>query len=120
MQMALEELKLENEDLKVSLSLNKESLKEMIREQTAASNKETSLIQTIKIISMENTKLTQALDSLKLKMMSPQTLVDRDVQTEMQARKDHEMQTESISLIDASTDCNVSNTAIGIQTDVNK
>ena len=58
MQMALEELRAENEDLKVSLSLNKESLKEMIKERTMASDKETSLIQTIKIISMENTKLT--------------------------------------------------------------
>ena len=79
MQMALEEMKLENEDLKVSLGLNKESLKDMIREQTMAANKEASLIQTIKIISMENTKLSQTLDSLKIKLMSQKTLVDRDV-----------------------------------------
>ena len=44
MKVALEEIKRENEDLKVSLSLNKESLKDMIKEQTLASTKEASLI----------------------------------------------------------------------------
>ena len=38
---------------------------------------------------MENTKLTQAIDSLKLKMLSQKTLVDRDVQTETLALQEH-------------------------------
>ena len=82
MQFALDEIRRENEDLKVNLSLNKESLKDMIKEQALAATKEASLIETIKIISMENTKLSMEIDSLKMKMISKTTMVDRDAQVD--------------------------------------
>ena len=47
-----------------------------------AATKEASLIETIKIISIENTKLTLSLESIKMKMMSQKILVDRKMQTE--------------------------------------
>ena len=59
---------MENEDLKVNLTLNKDSLKEMLTEQAQSAAKEASLIQTITILSQENTRLTDQINALSVKL----------------------------------------------------
>ena len=54
----------ENEDLKYSLQLNKESLQSMLLESQRCFAKEKSLIETINIISKDNGQLKQQVDQL--------------------------------------------------------
>jgi len=55
-------LKQENEDLRVNLKINKESLQTLLQAQP---KEETALIKTINLISSENVKLQIALDRLR-------------------------------------------------------
>ena len=72
---------MENDDLKVNLTLNKDSLKEMLKEQAQSAAKEASLIQTITILSQENTRLTEHVNaqSTKITSMSKSNPLDKSV-----------------------------------------
>ena len=61
----VENLRRENEDLRTNLRLNKESLQAMLIESQNKTAKETSLIETINIISQENVTLKEQIDALK-------------------------------------------------------
>ena len=63
--LAVENLRRENEDLRTNLRLNKESLQAMLVESQNKSVKETSLIETINIISRENSTLKEQIEALK-------------------------------------------------------
>ena len=61
----VDSLRRENEDLKTNLRLNKESLQAMLIESQNKTAKETSLIETINIISQENGTLKEQIEALK-------------------------------------------------------
>ena len=56
---------LENQDLRFSLQLNKDLLQSMMAESKQTSIKEKNLIETINIISKDNTMLKQQIESLR-------------------------------------------------------
>ena len=60
----------ENEDLRFNLKLNKESLQSMMLESQRSAAKETSLIETINIISKDNGFLKEHVEQLKSKLAS--------------------------------------------------
>ena len=61
----LETAERENEDLKINLQLNKDSLQSMMLETHRSANKEASLIETINIISKDNGLLKEQIEHLK-------------------------------------------------------
>ena len=63
---------LENQDLRFSLQLNKDLLQSMMAESKKASIKEKNLIETINIISKDNTMLKQQIESLRLRIEAKQ------------------------------------------------
>lgn len=63
----------EIEDLKFSLQLNKESLQAMMLEAQNSTTKEASLIETINIISKDNSVLKEQLERVKHKLLARQT-----------------------------------------------
>ena len=65
LQLIIDSATRENEDLKFSLQLNKESLQSMMLESQRSATKEASLIETINIISKDNGLLKEQIDSLK-------------------------------------------------------
>ena len=58
----------DNDDLRVNLQLNKASLQSMMLEAKQTATKEKSLIETINIVSKDNTLLKDQIDSLKYKL----------------------------------------------------
>lgn len=58
----------DNDDLRVNLQLNKASLQSMMLEAQQTATKEKSLIETINIVSKDNTLLKDQIDSLKYKL----------------------------------------------------
>lgn len=70
----------ENEDLRMSLQLNKESLQVMLSELHQRESKEKSLIETINIISQDNANLNAKLGVLYARLERPQT-ADQSIQT---------------------------------------
>jgi len=63
---------LENQDLRFSLQLNKDLLQSMMAESKQTSIKEKNLIETINIISKDNTMLKQQIESLRLRIEAKQ------------------------------------------------
>ena len=66
----IDSLQRENEDLRTNLRLNKESLQAMLIESQNKTAKETSLIETINIISQENGTLKEQIEALKSEQMN--------------------------------------------------
>ena len=58
----------DNDDLRVNLQLNKASLQSMMLEAQQTATKEKSLIETINIVSKDNTLFKDQIDSLKYKL----------------------------------------------------
>ena len=77
----LEQQIVENDDLKFSLQLNKQSLQAMLLESQRAVTKEASLIETINIISKDNGLIKEQIESLRERLKSKNLkLVDQEVQ----------------------------------------
>lgn len=74
-------LEKENEDLKINLKINKESLQAMLAELTKKESKETSLIETINIISQENASLKLKVHRLS-KRLEAVSRVDQAIQAQ--------------------------------------
>ena len=66
----IDSLQRENEDLRTNLRLNKESLQAMLIESQNKTAKETSLIETINIISQENGTLKEQIEALKSEQLN--------------------------------------------------